>query len=114
MKIANDDKKFYLVREDVMPEAMIKTLEVKEMLDRGKADSIADAVKRADLREVPFINTRILSFPFQPLRRKRLSHFSFIWMIAQALFQNCSVSLLLLDAMSLPYTKRFHCKVERM
>lgn len=38
------DKKFYLVREDVLPEAMKKTLDVKEMLERGKAESIADAL----------------------------------------------------------------------
>jgi len=33
------DKKFYLVREDVLPEAMQKTLQAKEMIERGKAVS---------------------------------------------------------------------------
>jgi hypothetical protein len=36
------EEKFYLVREDVLPEAMKKALDVKEMLARGKADSIRD------------------------------------------------------------------------
>ena len=44
----NADKKFYLVREDVLPEAMKKTLDVKEALKRGKAESVADAVQKAD------------------------------------------------------------------
>ncbi|MGI8383204.1 ACT domain-containing protein, partial [Robertmurraya sp. P23] len=34
------DKKFYLVREDVLPEAMKKTLDAKEMLERGKVESV--------------------------------------------------------------------------
>ena len=40
------DETFYLVREDVLPEAMKKTLEAKEMIERGKAESVADAVQR--------------------------------------------------------------------
>lgn len=32
------DKKFYLVREDVLPEAMKKTLEAKEMIERKKSN----------------------------------------------------------------------------
>ena len=40
------DWKFYLVREDVLPEAMKKTLETKEMLERGKVDKIGDAVQK--------------------------------------------------------------------
>jgi chorismate mutase len=72
MKIANDDKKFYLVREDVMPEAMIKTLEVKEMLDRGKADSIADAVKRADLSRSAFYKYKDTVFPISTIKKEKI------------------------------------------
>ncbi|MFE3749337.1 transcriptional regulator ThrR, partial [Bacillus subtilis] len=39
------EETFYLVREDVLPDAMRKTLEVKKLLDRKKAESVADAVQ---------------------------------------------------------------------
>lgn len=43
------DQKFFLVREDVLPEAMKKTLDAKEMIERGKAESVWEAVQRVDL-----------------------------------------------------------------
>ena len=49
------DKKFYLVREDVLPEAMKKTIEVKEMLERGKAESVWDAVQSRRFKQKCFL-----------------------------------------------------------
>ena len=43
--MSKKDQQFYLVREDVLPEAMQKTLQAKRLIERGKADSIADAVQ---------------------------------------------------------------------
>ena len=37
MRTKKPDKKFYLVREDVLPEAMKKTIEAKELIDQGKS-----------------------------------------------------------------------------
>lgn len=54
------DKKFYLVREDVLPEAMKKTLDAKEMIERGKAESVWDAVQKVDLSRSAFINIETL------------------------------------------------------
>jgi chorismate mutase len=42
------EKKFYLVREDVLSEAMKKTIEAKDLLERGKAESIGEAVQKVD------------------------------------------------------------------
>lgn len=72
MKIDNVDKKFYLVREDVMPEAMIKTLEAKEMLDRGKAESIAEAVLKVDLSRSAFYKYRDTVFPFSTIKKEKI------------------------------------------
>lgn len=44
--MAKDNKKFYLVSEDILPEAILKTALAKEMLARGEAESILDAVDR--------------------------------------------------------------------
>ncbi|MGG1677564.1 ACT domain-containing protein [Neobacillus sp. NRS-1170] len=72
MKMDNIDKKFYLIREDVLPEAMKKTIEVKEMLDRGKAESIAEAVQRVDLSRSAFYKYRDTVFPFSTIKQERL------------------------------------------
>lgn len=68
----NTDKKFYLVREDVLPEAMKKTLDVKEMLERGKVDSIADAVQQADLSRSAFYKYRDTVFPFSTIKKEKI------------------------------------------
>ncbi|WML25449.1 ACT domain-containing protein [Neobacillus sp. OS1-33] len=68
----NTDKKFYLVREDVLPEAMKKTLDVKEMLERGKVESIADAVQQADLSRSAFYKYRDTVFPFSTIKKEKI------------------------------------------
>mgnify|MGYP000885569382 CR=1 FL=1 len=66
------NNKFYLVREDVLTEAMKKTLEAKEMLERGKAESIGDAVQRVDLSRSAFYKYRDKVFPFHTIVKERL------------------------------------------
>jgi len=39
-----EQKKFYMVREDILPESIRKTALAKEMLARGEAENIIDAV----------------------------------------------------------------------
>jgi chorismate mutase len=65
-------KKFYLVREDVLPEAMKKTIDAKEMLERGKADSIWDAVQKVDLSRSAFYKYRDTIFPFSSVVKEKL------------------------------------------
>ncbi|EWG09908.1 ACT domain-containing protein [Cytobacillus firmus] len=66
------DKKFYLVREDVLPEAMKKTLDAKEMIERGKAESVWDAVQKVDLSRSAFYKYRDTVFPFHTVVKERL------------------------------------------
>ncbi|UII55028.1 ACT domain-containing protein [Cytobacillus spongiae] len=72
MKQDKSDKKFYLVREDVLPEAMKKTLEAKEMIERGKAESVWDAVHQVDLSRSAFYKYRDTVFPFHTVIKERL------------------------------------------
>lgn len=72
MRSDQSDKKFYLVREDVLPEAMKKTLEVKEMLERGKAESVWEAVHIVDLSRSAFYKYRDTVFPFSSIKKERL------------------------------------------
>lgn len=66
------DKKFYLVREDVLPEAMKKTLDAKEMIERGKVESVWDAVQKVDLSRSAFYKYRDTVFPFHTVVKERL------------------------------------------
>nr|WP_295971789.1 ACT domain-containing protein [uncultured Bacillus sp.] len=72
MKQDKSNKKFYLVREDVLTEAMKKTLEAKEMIERGKAESVWDAVQRVDLSRSAFYKYRDTVFPFHRIVKERL------------------------------------------
>ena len=66
------DKKFYLVREDVLPEAMQKTLQAKEMIERGKAVSVWEAVKSVDLSRSAFYKYRDAVFPFHSVVKEKI------------------------------------------
>ncbi|WP_423799205.1 ACT domain-containing protein [Neobacillus sp. SAB-20_R2A] len=72
MSMANFDKKFYLVREDVLSDAMKKTIEAKDMLERGKAESIWDAVQKVDLSRSAFYKYRDTVFPFSSVSKDRI------------------------------------------
>jgi chorismate mutase len=72
MKQKQMDKKFFLVREDVLPEAMKKTLEAKEMIERGKVESVWDAVQRVDLSRSAFYKYRDTVFPFHTIVKERI------------------------------------------
>ncbi|TDL34422.1 ACT domain-containing protein [Jeotgalibacillus sp. S-D1] len=66
------DEKFYLVREDILPEAMKKTLDAKELLERGKADSVWEAVRQVDLSRSAFYKYRDTVFPFHTVVKERI------------------------------------------
>jgi chorismate mutase len=68
----NFEKKFYLVREDVLPEAMKKTIEAKDMLERGKAESIGDAVQKVDLSRSAFYKYRDTVYPFSTISKESI------------------------------------------
>ncbi|WP_370873954.1 ACT domain-containing protein [Oikeobacillus pervagus] len=66
------DQKFYLVREDVLPEAMKKTLEAKELIERGKAQSVFEAVQKVDLSRSAFYKYRDTVFPFHTIVKEKI------------------------------------------
>ncbi|WP_141433637.1 ACT domain-containing protein [Bacillus sp. 03113] len=72
MKQDKIDQKFFLVREDVLPEAMKKTLEAKEMIERKKVESVWEAVQKVDLSRSAFYKYRDTVFPFHTIVKERL------------------------------------------
>lgn len=58
------DKKYYIVAHDILPEAIIKTAEVKELLIRGEAQTVNDAVLKVGISRSAFYKYRDGVFPF--------------------------------------------------
>ena len=65
-------QRFFLVREDVLTEAMQKTLEAKHLLQSRKVSSIWDAVKEVDLSRSAFYKYRDAVFPFHSIVQERI------------------------------------------
>ena len=61
------NQRYYLVREDVLTDAMQKTLEAKQLLQNGTVASIWDAVKQVDLSRSAFYKYRDAVFPFHSI-----------------------------------------------
>ncbi|WP_018661012.1 ACT domain-containing protein [Heyndrickxia acidiproducens] len=66
------DYKFILVREDVLPEAMKKTLQAKDLLERGAAVSVGDAAQKVDLSRSAFYKYRDTVFPFHSVVKEKI------------------------------------------
>lgn len=65
------EQRYYLVREDVLTEAMQKTLEVKRMLQNDRI-SILDAVNKTGLSRSAFYKYRDAVFPFHSIVKERI------------------------------------------
>ena len=74
----NDYKKFYLIREDVLPESVVKTLKIKDALKNNPELSIYEAVKLFDLSRSAFYKYRETIFPVD---EKMLDHREFTLII---------------------------------
>lgn len=64
--------RFYLVREDVLTESMLKTIEVKKLLASGKVSTIQEATKSIGLSRSAFYKYRDTVFPFESVARERI------------------------------------------
>lgn len=64
-------KKFYLIREDVLPESVKKTLLIKDLLDKNPKLSIFDAVKKYDLSRSAYYKYKDTIFPVDEKTREK-------------------------------------------
>jgi len=70
--MVDSEEKFYLVRSDVLPEAMKKTIKVKDLLESGKANTIHEAARRCGLSRSAFYKYKETVFPFQALVKDKI------------------------------------------
>ena len=62
--MTKNEPKYYLVQEDILPEAILKTVLAKELLLRGAANTVNEAVEKVDLSRSAFYKYKDKVFPF--------------------------------------------------
>jgi len=62
--MAGKERRFYLVQEDLLPDVMIKTVLAKELLLRGEATTVNEAVEKVELSRSAFYKYKDGVFPF--------------------------------------------------
>lgn len=77
-----DDSKernsYFLVKEEILPEAIKKTIRVKEMLKRGDARTINEAVERMELSRSAYYKYKDYVFPFYEASKDKLVTLTFL------------------------------------
>jgi len=70
--------KFYLVREEILPEAIKKTIRVKELLKRGEARTINEAVERLCLSRSAYYKYKDYVYPFYEATKDKIINLSLL------------------------------------
>ncbi|MDR3563892.1 MAG: ACT domain-containing protein [Negativicutes bacterium] len=63
---------FYLVREEILPEAIKKTIKVKELLKRGDVRTINEAVEKMELSRSAYYKYKDFVFPFYEASKEKI------------------------------------------
>ena len=63
---------FYRAKEDILPEAIKKTIKVKEILKRGEAKTINEAVDRMNLSRSAYYKYKDYVFPFYEASKDKI------------------------------------------
>ncbi|PYZ98820.1 ACT domain-containing protein [Alteribacter lacisalsi] len=63
---------FYLVREDMLPEAMLKTVEAKKLLESGKVEKVSEAAHEVDMSRSAFYKYKDGIFPFHTMVKEKI------------------------------------------
>jgi chorismate mutase len=69
-----NDKKtaFYLVRDEILPEAIKKTIMVKDILKRGELKTVNDAVAKVGLSRSAYYKYKDYVFPFYDASKEKI------------------------------------------
>jgi len=71
-KQAPEGEMYYLVHEDILPEAVVKTMRAKELISKGEAKTIHEAVERVGLSRSAFYKYKDGIHPVHKLIRERI------------------------------------------
>lgn len=63
---------YYLVHHQALPEVLLKTVQVNEMLSKGKVNTIYEAVEQAGISRSAYYKYRHHVFPFYEMSKGRI------------------------------------------
>jgi chorismate mutase len=66
------NERYYLIREDILPEGVLKTVQAKELLARGEVKTIHEAVEQVGLSRSAFYKYKDGIHPLSKLERDRI------------------------------------------
>lgn len=66
------EEKYYLVREEILPEAILKTVEAKKLLESGEAETVHIAVEKVGLSRSAYYKYKDGIFPFNAMMREMI------------------------------------------
>jgi len=69
-------ERYFVVREDILPEAIVKTVRVKDMLRRGEAQTVHEAAERVGLSRSAFYKYKDGIYPLEQLAKERIATIS--------------------------------------
>lgn len=75
---ANRNKQFYIVSKEILPDAILKTAQVKEILTRKEALTVNEAVEKVGLSRSAFYKYRDGVFPFFQASKEKIVTFSLL------------------------------------
>ncbi|RNB54412.1 ACT domain-containing protein [Brevibacillus gelatini] len=71
------EEKFYLIRSDILPESIVKTIEAKKLLESGEVDTVNEAVERVGLSRSAFYKYKDGIFPFNAMMSEKIMTITF-------------------------------------
>ncbi len=74
----NNKKNFYVVDEEVLPEALVKTAHAKELISRGEATSIPEAVDKLGIARSTYYKYKDGIFTFHDLNGMHIVNVSVV------------------------------------
>jgi chorismate mutase len=63
---------FYLIRADILPESITKTIEAKKLLESGEAETVHEAVDKVGLSRSAYYKYKDGIFPFNSMMREMI------------------------------------------
>lgn len=69
-------ERYYVVREDLLPEGILKTEQAKELLRRGEAATVHEAAERVGLSRSAFYKYKDGVYPLEQASRDRIATLS--------------------------------------
>ncbi|KXG43072.1 ACT domain-containing protein [Tepidibacillus infernus] len=63
---------YYLVRSDILPEAILKTIEAKKLLDSHEVETVYEAVEKVGLSRSAYYKYKDGVFPFNAMMKEKI------------------------------------------